>query len=270
MLEQLKQLGLSQYETRAYGTILESGLLTATDISKIAQIPQGRIYNVLSTLEQKGYCSVYPGSVKKYKATNPKIVFAELVNKKNKELEDLVDLQKNMEEKFNNSEENKLPIDYLQLLTSKQSQVSKFDDLIRMSKESLYSFNKKPYATGFKRSLDEIDRASEPLKKIINRGTEVRALFEEETEDIELFTTMVRYYESIGENARICPELPLKMLLSDCSVAMVSLRSMSKQNFKLTSMVIDHSDLTSALVELFELYWSKSISLDEFLKNIKK
>jgi len=37
-----------------------------------------------------------------------------------------------------------------------------------------------------------------------------------------------------------------------------------KNNF--TSVVIEHSDLTDALIELFDLYWEKSMTLEEFLE----
>jgi sugar-specific transcriptional regulator TrmB len=51
----LEELGLTSYEIRAYVALLDYGLMTAADISKQSGVPYSKIYDVLGSLEQKGW-----------------------------------------------------------------------------------------------------------------------------------------------------------------------------------------------------------------------
>lgn len=262
--KKLQDKGFSRYEASAYAVLLRNGQLTAGEVSRMADIPQGRIYGVLENLEKKGFCSVILGAVKSYRVVNPRVAFSELVLQQKSALKEMETLQEELETAYN-SQEN-LPADFFQVLTSKVGQVEKFDELIRRTRTSLCSFNKKPYATGFTRTMDEIKEASRPLERIINDGAKARAIFEAESgANRKPFADMIAYYREIGEEIRICDRLPLKMLLIDGVVAMVSLQSNDASKFKLTSMVVEHTDLTNALGELFDLYWNNSRTLEEFL-----
>lgn len=52
MIERLKKLGLTTYESQAYIALLKLGDAEADEIALNAKIPMGRIYNVLSSLEE--------------------------------------------------------------------------------------------------------------------------------------------------------------------------------------------------------------------------
>ncbi|HAQ64527.1 MAG TPA: hypothetical protein DCR43_01510 [Bacteroidales bacterium] len=266
--KKLQDNGFSKYESQAYAILLQNGQLAAGEISRMAGIPQGKIYSVLDSLEKRGYCSVILGSVKNYRLVNPQVAFNELVNKQKASLKELEELQKELETTFMTQEN--ASTEFFQVLTSKVGQVEKFDDLIRRTERNLFSFNKKPYATGFTRTLDEIKEAGRPLEDIIQSGARAQAIFEAETgSNRKPFIDMVSYYQEIGEEIRICESLPLKMLLIDGIVAMVSLRSNDASKFKLTSMVVEHTDLTNALEEIFMLYWAKSKTLAEYIAEEK-
>lgn len=262
--KKLQETGFSRYEAQAYAVLLRNGQLPAGELSRLAAIPQGRIYNVLDTLEKRGFCSVILGAVKSYRAVNPQLSFKELVQKQKTTLEELTALQEELAQTFLN--QDSAASDFFQVLTSRAGQVEKFDELIRRTSHNLFSFNKKPYATGFNRSLPEIINASKPLAELLEKGARAQAIFEGETgQNRQPFIDMVSYYREIGEEIRISESLPLKMLLIDGVVAMVSLQSNDSSKFKLTSMVVEHTDLTNALQELFSLYWSKSMTLDEYI-----
>ncbi|MFV2016838.1 MAG: helix-turn-helix domain-containing protein, partial [Candidatus Heimdallarchaeota archaeon] len=50
----LEMFGLTNYEAKTYFNMLPLGLTKAKDISNISNIPFGRIYEVLTSLEHKG------------------------------------------------------------------------------------------------------------------------------------------------------------------------------------------------------------------------
>nr|WP_240792435.1 helix-turn-helix domain-containing protein [Salarchaeum sp. JOR-1] len=46
----LGELGLSSYEGKVYRTLLVTGAATASDLSDASEVPKGRIYDVLNSL----------------------------------------------------------------------------------------------------------------------------------------------------------------------------------------------------------------------------
>lgn len=67
----LKDLGLTEYETRAYVSLVKSGTSTARDLSKISDVPQSRIYDILSKLENRGWIESQSGRPARYRAKSP-------------------------------------------------------------------------------------------------------------------------------------------------------------------------------------------------------
>ncbi|MDW0314988.1 MAG: helix-turn-helix domain-containing protein [Nitrososphaeraceae archaeon] len=51
----MESLGLTSYEIKVYLSLLETGSLTASDISKKSGVPYSKIYEVLNSLEDKGW-----------------------------------------------------------------------------------------------------------------------------------------------------------------------------------------------------------------------
>ncbi len=71
MIEKLKKLGLSSYESRAYLALLKLGNAVADEIAINAKIPMGRIYGVLSNLEEVHLVLIQATRPKRYVPAEP-------------------------------------------------------------------------------------------------------------------------------------------------------------------------------------------------------
>lgn len=69
--EVLRELGLTQYETRAYLALLDKGALTASQVSEYAEVPYSKIYEVLASLEKKGWVKAERGRPSRYYPKSP-------------------------------------------------------------------------------------------------------------------------------------------------------------------------------------------------------
>ena len=67
----LKGLGLTDYEARAYLSLVEFGPLAANEISGSSNIPYSKVHNILSNLEEKGWLTVEAGRPNRYSARPP-------------------------------------------------------------------------------------------------------------------------------------------------------------------------------------------------------
>src|SRR3989338_4619798 len=72
--KQLKILGLNSYEVKIWTALLSRGVSTAGELSDIANVPRSRSYDVLESLEKKGFVVMKLGKQIKYIAVPPKEV----------------------------------------------------------------------------------------------------------------------------------------------------------------------------------------------------
>jgi sugar-specific transcriptional regulator TrmB len=85
----LRDLGLSEYEARAYRALLNTGPTTAKELSRASDVPMGRIYDVLNTIEQYNLVRSQTASrPKKYVAVEPSTALDRLLEDKKRELDE--------------------------------------------------------------------------------------------------------------------------------------------------------------------------------------
>ncbi|MCW4046814.1 MAG: hypothetical protein NWE99_04530 [Candidatus Bathyarchaeota archaeon] len=75
VVEQLKRVGLTEYEAKAYLVLLNTHFCTATQASDRSGVPRTKIYAVLDSLRLKGWVHVYSGVPLLFKAVEPVSVF---------------------------------------------------------------------------------------------------------------------------------------------------------------------------------------------------
>jgi sugar-specific transcriptional regulator TrmB len=81
----LRDLGLTKYEASAYSTLLKEGVNGAQDLSRKSDIPVGKIYEVLSNLNNMGLVEFQRSRPRKYRAVKPSIALNNLYSKKEEE-----------------------------------------------------------------------------------------------------------------------------------------------------------------------------------------
>ena len=70
-LGKLKDFGLNSYESKLWVALLSRGVSTAGELSDISGVPRSRTYDVLESLEKKGFIVVKVGKPIKYLAVSP-------------------------------------------------------------------------------------------------------------------------------------------------------------------------------------------------------
>jgi sugar-specific transcriptional regulator TrmB len=67
----LETLGLTEYEAKAYVSLVEKGISTAGDLSALSEIPHSKIYEVLMRLEKRKFVETQKGRPILFKAVKP-------------------------------------------------------------------------------------------------------------------------------------------------------------------------------------------------------
>jgi len=99
-LNKLKEFGLNSYEAKLWTALLSRGVATAGELSDIANVPRSRSYDVLESLERKGFVILKLGKPIKYIAVPPE----EVLERVKKAIKDDAELQAKSLEKLKESE----------------------------------------------------------------------------------------------------------------------------------------------------------------------
>lgn len=86
IVKSLKEVGLTEYEAKAYFFLVIYNVLPADELCKVSNISPSRIYDVLSSLEKISLVTVIPGKPKKYQAVQPTLALKSLITKKEEEI----------------------------------------------------------------------------------------------------------------------------------------------------------------------------------------
>ncbi len=80
-LSKLRDFGLNSYESKLWTALLSRGSSTAGELSDIAGVPRSRSYDVLESLEKKGFIIMKLGKPIKYVAVPPEEVIERIKKK---------------------------------------------------------------------------------------------------------------------------------------------------------------------------------------------
>ena len=130
-------------------------------------------------------------------------------------------------------------------------------------KKELLVFTKPPFAQALEENI-------EPQSKI-SKKIRVRCIYEYKEflnkDEKNKFIKLVQAYQNLGEEARVIGELPMKLAMIDETMTMLCLPDRSLKS-GLTSIIINHPVFAKTFKLIFETYWDKSISLEEFKEKV--
>lgn len=208
-LNKLKDFGLNSYESKLWVALLSRGVSTAGELSDISNVPRSRAYDVLESLEKKGFIIVKVGKPIKYLAVPP----AEVIERVKKHVVDEADERSTILSQLHNSEVlaelNTLHTEGIKLVDPTdrsgafRGRDKAYDHLASMIKRAKKSIT-------IMTSADGIDRKHEVLgnhlKRAAKAGVEVKVSIpatvnKELLEEVGKFAK-VRLHKN--ENARFC------------------------------------------------------------------
>lgn len=169
----LKDFGLTEYEIKAYTSLLKLGIATADQISNMGNIPLPRVYDTLVELQKKGFVLISKGRPKKFKPQDPK-----------KALKNLIDLRKrNFEKNLNVMQKDSKNIIKILSNVPKETKTDKKNEIWTIEKRNnirnLIDHQKemaKEEILIFSGDISWISETSKIIKKAINKGVKIKAL----------------------------------------------------------------------------------------------
>jgi sugar-specific transcriptional regulator TrmB len=176
-IEKLKIFGLNSYEAKIWVALLSRGVSSAGELSDISNVPRSRSYDILESLEKKGFIVMKIGKPIKYIAVQPEEVLERVKSRikedaqqQSKSLDGLKDseLLGELSQLHSTGVELVEPTD---LTASFRGQGKVYEQMLLMLKEAEESFSLITTEEGLVRKYDFLGRA---MKKAHERGVKIR------------------------------------------------------------------------------------------------
>ena len=236
----LQRLGLTEYESKTLATLFKLGEAEAPDISRLAQVPKTRVYDVLDKLVERNLVIEISGRPKKYRTMEAKKVLSSLAELKQKELKGLQGEISEMQESLSaagiskeQSGETVIKVkdkrDYERILAQE----------IGKAKESLI---------GFSEVTDKEHALREAIEKARGRNVDVKMINAYPTEWLKKAASEAKQMEH-GLNAYIIDDKKLVLALSDFKK--------EKPEYHFT-IFHQHKPMVNAMQHYFDKCWAQA------------
>ena len=262
-IRDLTSLGLTTYEAKAYVALLGRDSFTAAQVARQAELPRQRIYDVLSSLVEKGLASSRPGSVVKYAAVAPEMAIERLVAAHRR---DLADLERGAETViaelapvYQSGQAHTDPLEYIEVLRDAGAINERFAELQAGVKDEILVYTKPPYATQPQENPEGLE---------VSASHRARSVYEMSAFDDPAFIAGVERFIEAGEEARFVDELPLKLVIIDETIVMFGMQDPVGSGSDLTIMVVEHPSLAKVLKTSFETTWAQGFTIEQAEKRV--
>ncbi len=252
-LKKIKDFGLNTYEAKIWTALLSRGVSTAGELSDIANVPRSRSYDVLESLEKKGFIIMKIGKPIKYLAVPPQEVL-ERVKKKIRENSD--DQLKNLEELKNADVLKELnllhsegvtmvePTDITAALKGRDNLYSHIEMMIKEAEDSII------FMLTEEGAIRKLDLFSKQLEKASKKGVKIKIAAPITPKTKEILKEAKKYAEVRDCNikGRFC-------IVDEQEIAFMLLDDLSVHPSYDVGVWVNTELFSKTLVELFNLSW---------------
>lgn len=241
----LEPLGVTEFEERIYGIVLDHPGASVVEISRAAGVGQRRASGGLASLEARGLVSRSAAPSRGFLPAPPDIALDVLMLRR----EEALKRARLNTALFVHRYRRAAPAamgDLLEVVSGEAAVAQRFRQLLAAVTRELLAFDKMPYAV----SPEEANSAE---LELLRRGVVIRGVYDEDVVSVPGATASIAALVDAGEQARLLANVPTKLAICDRRLALMPLR-VGRPGID-SALVVHESALLDALVELFERLW---------------
>lgn len=244
----LQAAGVTELEERIYRALVQEPRATLTQLASTVGRSVVVTRRALDRLESAGLIS-RQGKPTRFIPTAPDMAIEALIMRRREELERCriaaAELLRQYRQAANRS------VDVVELIAGREASLQRYIQLLTTARSEVLMFDKPPY----------IGPMDNPLElEVLARGINWRAIYAPEALDQPDRLAQLGVWKAAGEQARICANVPLKLLLVDRRVALLPLTADSR-GAENTAILVHPSSLLTTLGLLFDMLWEQSLPL---------
>lgn len=251
--QSLSALGIGESEESIYRWLLTHPDATVQEISQTLTFSSRKIQQLLNVLESKGLVTHTPERPRRYLPSAPDIALEALILKRQKDLQNVQLVTRNLQEEANAAGRNKEREQVVELIRDRDAQLRIFEHMYSLSRNEIVCLVRLPILVS--RLDTPVDQDHSAQWEAQKRGVHCRTVVDAEFLDFPGVVNRVRKDASVGEDIRVISRLPFKLILADRRIAIIPL---DLQHSEGPLLLVRSSALLDALYALFEVFWERS------------
>ncbi|MFG1709531.1 LuxR C-terminal-related transcriptional regulator [Nonomuraea sp. M3C6] len=248
----LSAVGVDADDERIYRDLLRCPRATLPELAAHTGRTTVALRRACSRLEALGLVSRMAGRPVRFLPTRPDVAVAALISRREEGLAQarLAALALLAETPRT---ENQAPEELVEVVQGQAAVVQRFTQLQQTATNELLVLDRPPYAQ------DPTEQNVEEMERLAH-GVLVRGIYDVSALEIPGKLRLAQESAAAGEQARISPEVPMKLAIADRKTAILPLSTDASAHAD-SAVIVHSSTLLDALVTLFEVLWRSALPL---------
>ncbi len=256
LLKKIKDFGLNSYEAKIWTALLSRGVSSAGELSDISNVPRSRTYDVLESLEKKGFVMMKLGKPIKYMAISPNEVI-DVIKKKIKEessrqevsMEELrkSDVLEQLTQLHTTGIDMVEPTELVGMIKNRDSIYDYMESMLKKAEKSVYLMTS---SEGIVRKIQHLEKT---LKKIADKGVTIKILISG-TKDVDKIEKQLK---GVAEVKAVSDVKSRFVLVDDNKLLFFITNDKDVHPTYDVAVWIETSFFAESIKGFFELMWKK-------------
>ncbi|MFE5123316.1 helix-turn-helix transcriptional regulator [Streptomyces sp. NPDC056669] len=244
--------GVSDFDEALYHAILHQPEAGIAVWSRLIGASPARVRRACARLLRLGLIQA-PDSTGGLRPVDPRIAVRALIRKRESESDLLAATADDMAKIYAAGLLRVEPSSLIEVVCGESANAARLEELYARAEHEVCLFDSPPYLAPL---TPQLDLQSEVLR----RGVAYRTLYSITSLESPDLLAYAEGMVALGEQARVLPTVPMKLLVVDGRTAMLPLTS-ADVGLAYSAVIVRHSALTDALQTLFETFWQQGTPL---------
>jgi hypothetical protein len=248
----LAAVGLAPADQAVYESLI-GGAATVSELAERTGLPGTELAAVLERLEEAGLAGRQAGRPLRYAAAAPDVALEALLLRQEERLQRARLRAQQLAAGYRKAVSGQDPATLVEVVTGRVAALQRFEHVQRSARQEIRAIDKPPYATP-SGNRNPVER------EMLARGVRYRVIYDPGgLTDYHDLRADLEKSTALGEEARVVPDAPTKLILADDRIALIPLQAAPST---IESIVVVHpSALLQALGALFESLWARALPL---------
>ncbi|MDO3702795.1 helix-turn-helix domain-containing protein [Micromonospora sp. C28SCA-DRY-2] len=248
----LEVIGLSAEAELIYERLLDGGPATAGELATATCLSDQQVRKALHDLAERGLTRHTSESPICYTAVDPDVVLDILLLRREEEIKRARVRASQLSERFRLAAARQDPSQLVEVVTGREAVLEWSLNIVRSARKELRGLDKPPYATR---------QFGGTATSLVQPGATVRTIYEQAAVETRGgITGDIAEGARLGEQDRVLPHLPTKLIIADDRIAIIPLQA--APDVLESAAVIHPSALLEAIAAMFEALWRVALPLD--------
>jgi hypothetical protein len=251
----LGPLGVDHDAEEIYRALLAHPGSSAADLRGYTGIRPERLRRALVELGRRAMVTEQPGVPTRYQPSPPDAVVDVLIAACEKELKQVrLETRRWKTQRITSPDQLRVN-ELIEIVPSREAYDQRWQQIQQATKKTLEVFVRRPFVQPLVEP--QLDGHEGLQASLLARGVESRGIYDDDALRTPGIFDHVRRMTKFGETARVVSHLPLKLVLSDRSTALIPVVQSDPESTYESALVVHQSTLLDALVTLFDIYWER-------------